>query len=463
MTLSRDGSKAWGVSQTSPIMSMGNRGALTRAAIDLATGQDRAWAISLSGKDLAWQGDHAMEFDPSGWAVGALGPKLAVADETGLELQIGQPRDAVVVMAMPVGLGRWATMTQWQRPDGTGEVGQAVELWDVASARKAVTVITPSHVVPLAAVDAISDLDFAPDGKSLAVAGGAKYDGRVSLLATESGRVIATRNLAPDRSAVHVAHLGDRLLVTGRGLGARALASLNSKTLEPSDAARYLVKDGLNERVWHAMALPGRARVAVISHTPTQGTRVRVLDGRSGEQVCEVPGPKAFSEYGRPAFAPDGLRAATAFGMEKTISFHDLPTVTPGAIAGAAEAPDPQGGIQSIAWSPDGRHLAVASDRYPTLVGLIDTRTGRRVGLIDAGHRGHVEAIVFIPGGRRLITAGADGAVRIWDVDARRPVAALLGHRAPLSCMAVSDDGRWAATGDHGGQLLVWDLSSLKP
>lgn len=78
-----------------------------------------------------------------------------------------------------------------------------------------------------------------------------------------------------------------------------------------------------------------------------------------------------------------------------------------------------------------------------------------------ADHDGAVNAVAFLPGGRRALAAGDDGAVSLWDVDAGRRLHRFEGHTAKINHIAVSDDGRWAVSSSWDRTARIWDLESL--
>jgi WD40 repeat protein len=77
------------------------------------------------------------------------------------------------------------------------------------------------------------------------------------------------------------------------------------------------------------------------------------------------------------------------------------------------------------------------------------------------GHRSTVHALAFAPDGRRLLSAGADGTVRIWDVGEGQEANALTGHAGAVRSIAIDDDG-WIASGGDDGKPRLWDLNSAK-
>lgn len=81
------------------------------------------------------------------------------------------------------------------------------------------------------------------------------------------------------------------------------------------------------------------------------------------------------------------------------------------------------------------------------------------------GHTGGVRAIAYTPDGR-LVSAGEDRSVRVWDSSAGEPVLTLKAT-GPLYAVAISPDGRKLAyagrfprPADLGTPVHVWDLAA---
>ena len=70
------------------------------------------------------------------------------------------------------------------------------------------------------------------------------------------------------------------------------------------------------------------------------------------------------------------------------------------------------GAIFALAWSPDGKRIAVAG-AAPEVV-LYDAETGQRLAAC-AGHSAGIYALAFTPDSQRLATGGFDGQVRVYD------------------------------------------------
>ncbi|MCA8974546.1 MAG: hypothetical protein KDC98_07475, partial [Planctomycetes bacterium] len=106
----------------------------------------------------------------------------------------------------------------------------------------------------------------------------------------------------------------------------------------------------------------------------------------------------------------------------------------------------------------DGRKVATGTWRRTVLV--VDVETGA----VESTLVGHAGTVWSVHWPRHddslLLSAAADGAIRLWDLDGGRSVLELLPFDAgDALAVAASDDGRWLAAAGASPAVFVWDLA----
>jgi hypothetical protein len=122
--------------------------------------------------------------------------------------------------------------------------------------------------------------------------------------------------------------------------------------------------------------------------------------------------------------------------------------------------------VTALAFSPDGKILAVGGYRAVTLWNL---PTGKALTAISR-LPGPVQAVAFRPDGSQLAVAGgapgSSGEVRVYDTKTFAKIGPTLeGHTDVVMSVAWSMDGKWLATGsqDKTARLWLWpDGKELK-
>jgi serine/threonine protein kinase len=114
--------------------------------------------------------------------------------------------------------------------------------------------------------------------------------------------------------------------------------------------------------------------------------------------------------------------------------------------------------VHAVAWSPDGRRIASASDDHT--VQVWDATTGGHVS-IYRGHSDAVHAVAWSPDGRRIASASSDETVQVWDVATGERLLTYRGHAAPVTAVAWSPDGRRiASASSYDETVQVWDATT---
>jgi len=164
-------------------------------------------------------------------------------------------------------------------------------------------------------------------------------------------------------------------------------------------------------------------------------------------------------------YSPDGSRIATASNV--TIRIWNAETAESNvSITVVRGEPKP------LAFSPDGKHLAIggftrlakgAGDRSATAGGTVwDAATGKKLLSLDEGHTGGVYDIAYSPDGTRLATASYDTTVQVWNADTGEKIFVLKGHSKAVLSVAFSPDGSRLVTGSSDGTARLWDAVTGK-
>jgi WD40 repeat protein len=179
--------------------------------------------------------------------------------------------------------------------------------------------------------------------------------------------------------------------------------------------------------------------------------RVKIWDAASGTEIIAFDGPRGG--VNKVAFHPDGKRLAVA-GSE-VVEVWDLETVR--------KLHDLKGHkkwVYCAAFSPDGKWLATGG--WDRTVKLRDAATGALV-LTIFGHDGFVLGLAFSPDSGSLVTVSEDRSTRLWAVPSGQPLAVFHGHTDFIETVAFRPDGREVGTGGMDGSIRFWDLRTSRP
>jgi WD40 repeat protein len=217
----------------------------------------------------------------------------------------------------------------------------------------------------------------------------------------------------------------------------------------------------------------------IVTGSMDGSVRIWLLDKSEPIAVLAPFAPIGAVSDGKPrvqgvAISPDGEFVAAA-GMDGTVRVWatDDFTALAAEIAVTADAHGQRQPYQiwSLAFAPDGRHLVTGAGGGRNMIQIWalhpDAQPGARLtpdGSPLIGHDGDVYSVVYNPDGTRIVSGGADGSARIWDVERHEQIGDPLAvGQNPLLSVAVAHDRPWLAVGSDDGKVRLWDIGVSPP
>lgn len=110
-----------------------------------------------------------------------------------------------------------------------------------------------------------------------------------------------------------------------------------------------------------------------------------------------------------------------------------------------------------IAYSPDGKQLAVAASIG---IWLYDIDTYKPLSLLT-GHTDRVQSVEYSADGKILASGSRDGTIRLWDPQTTKNIAVLTGHQNGVTDIAISGDSRkLASVGADEKFVRLWNINT---
>jgi WD40 repeat protein len=350
------------------------------------------------------------------------------------------------------------------------------ELWDLDARRRA-----DVYPVGLLGTLAQQGLALRPDGRRLAIASRDRVviatvvtREPVPDLVSEPGARINALAVRGDGARLAWAAAGDTRVVVGDALRkgrirtlARHDIGIRGLAYGPPEKPDLLASAGADGKVclWAsdrdgppaAVLVGNEGAVNAVAFLPGGRTLVsagddgtiRIWDAEAG-RLAQVPIDGRSGPLQALAVAPDG-RVAVAGGDG---SIHIWDPRTARHVLGLL---DLRGIANAVTFSPDGSRLAAGGGSTPGSGGTVavwDAATGSVVNRWATPSA--IRSLVFSPDGRRVVTAGVESTLVVWDPVSGRETIALKGHRKPALVLAAAPGPRIYSAG-MDGTVRLWE------
>lgn len=151
----------------------------------------------------------------------------------------------------------------------------------------------------------------------------------------------------------------------------------------------------------------------------------------------------AFSPDGRfLALSPDRY-AIRVFDLVDEVWLNKMPTAFTDSVS-------------SMAFSPDG--VTLATGHYNGAVNLWDFRTGEK--LLSFASDELIQSLAFSPDGRLLATGGSfqNSFVRLWSAGSGALLRTLEGHTGGVTSLSFSPDSKYLVSASYDGVVRLWGI-----
>lgn len=302
----------------------------------------------------------------------------------------------------------------------------------------------------------VNSADLSPDGAQVVTAGD---DHTVRFFAVSSGKQVRLLRHSNIVYSARFSPSGTRVVTASRAQIIQIFDRTHARPLVaigPSEGSKELQDTGA--RTQYGSGHRGYVHWATFSRdgqrlfTAGEDNLAIIWDVASGRQLLTLNGhvgPVVSLEE-----SPNGRTLLTASADSTARIFDGKSGRMLLSLAGHSDH------LTGAVYSPDGASLATVSRDGSTRLWSQDARPHKRI----EAHRDFARSAVFSPDPeqREILSASADGTVRIWDRQTGKLRHELVGHEQWVNSAMYSPDGSQVVTAGMDCTARVWDVAAEK-
>jgi len=337
-------------------------------------------------------------------------------------------------------------------PDGktiaSASEDATVGLWDTATGN-------PAHAALTGHTKGVMAVAYSPDGRYL-VSGG--MDGQIILwdLGRDySNEILYSTGLAwvynlafsPDGKYLAASFTDKSVVIWTMADRSIACPSINGQSESQAFTVLAFSPDGKDLAVGNDMTDNGKLTIWDPNTCQQKGAAIDTA------LLAKISGLGANGEVNSLAYSPDGKQLAV--GEADQLLVLDSTTRQPLRESVVIHS---NYRIESIAYSPDGHTLALGMD--DDTIALLDPATGQFIGKPLFGQRNAIRSVAFSFDGQTLISGGWDASVLVWDLQNQTLSRTLTGETNGVGSVVFSPDGKLLATSGSDLTIHLWDTTT---